>query len=121
MAFIRTGSPKERSAMERKSSRVVVLVLTGHALAAAWTCRDIRQQPAQQVRGSKTIWRISRAVNTLGSVSYWLIGRRYRRSQPRKAHRASALAVMSPTYYRRAEHPVRRGNQPWNAYHRKQA
>jgi hypothetical protein len=37
--------------MERNSSRVVVLVLTGHALAAAWTWRDIRQQPAQQVRG----------------------------------------------------------------------
>ena len=69
--------------MERKSSRVVVLVLIGHALAAAWTWRDIRHQPAQQVRGSKTFWRISSAVNTLGSVGYWLIGRRYRRSQPR--------------------------------------
>jgi hypothetical protein len=34
--------------MERKSGRVVVLVLAGHALAAAWTWRDIRQQPAQQ-------------------------------------------------------------------------
>ena len=66
--------------MERNSRRVVVLVLTGHALAAAWTWRDIRQQP-QQVRGSKTFWRISSAVNTLGSVGYWLIGRRYRRSQ----------------------------------------
>jgi len=40
--------------MERKSSRVVILVLAGHALAAAWTWRDIRQQPPQQVRGSKT-------------------------------------------------------------------
>lgn len=69
--------------MERNSSRVVVLVLTGHSLAAAWTWRDIRQQPAQQVRGSKTFWRISSAVNTLGSVGYWLIGRRYRRSQRR--------------------------------------
>ena len=69
--------------MERKSGRVVVLVLAGHALAAAWTWRDIRQQPAQQVRGSETFWRISSAVNTLGSVGYWLIGRRYRRSQPR--------------------------------------
>jgi hypothetical protein len=39
--------------MERNSSRIVVLVLTGHALAAAWTWRDIRQQPAQQVRGVK--------------------------------------------------------------------
>jgi hypothetical protein len=40
--------------MERNSSRVVALVLTGHALAAAWTWRDIRQQSARQVRGSKT-------------------------------------------------------------------
>jgi hypothetical protein len=39
--------------MERKSSRVVALVLTGHALAAAWTWRDIRQQSAQQVGGVK--------------------------------------------------------------------
>ena len=56
--------------MERKSSRVVVLVLTAHALAAAWAWRDIRQQPAQQLRGSKTFWRISSVVNTLGSVGY---------------------------------------------------
>ncbi len=69
--------------MERKSSRVVVLVLAGHVLAAAWTWRDIRRQPAQRIRGSKAFWRISCAVNTLGSAGYWLIGRRYRRSQPR--------------------------------------
>jgi hypothetical protein len=31
--------------MERKSSRVVLLVLAGHALAAAWTWRDIRRRP----------------------------------------------------------------------------
>lgn len=69
--------------MQRKSTRVMVLVLAGHALAAAWTWRDIRQQPDQQVRGPKAFWRISSAVNTLGSVAYWLIGRRYRRPQPR--------------------------------------
>ena len=68
--------------MKLKSDKAVVLVLTGHALAAAFTWRDIRQQPAQQVRGSKTFWRIASAANTLGSAGYWLIGRRYRRSQP---------------------------------------
>ncbi len=68
--------------MERNSSRVVVLVLIGHVLAAVLTWRDIQLQPAQQVRGSKTFWRISSAVNTFGSVGYWLIGRRYWRSQP---------------------------------------
>ena len=69
--------------MELKYGKAVVLVVTGHALAAAFTWRDIRQQPAQQVRGSKAFWRIASAVNTLGSAGYWLIGRRYRRAQPR--------------------------------------
>lgn len=69
--------------MERKPGKVMALVLTGHALAAAWTWPDIRRQPAQQVRGSKAFWRIFSAVSTLGSAGYWLIGRRYRRPQPR--------------------------------------
>ncbi len=69
--------------MGGKSGRVVVPVLTGHAPAAAWAWRDIRQQPAQQVRGSKTVWRIASAASTPGPAGYWLIGRRYRRSQPR--------------------------------------
>jgi hypothetical protein len=60
--------------VERNSSRVV-MVLIGRVLVAVLTWRDIRQQPAQQVRGSKTFWRISSAVNTLGSAGYWLIGR----------------------------------------------
>jgi len=55
----------------------LVLVLAGHVLAAAWTWRDIRQRPAQQIRGSKGLWRLLSAVNTLGTVAYWLIGRRY--------------------------------------------
>jgi hypothetical protein len=62
--------------MERKSSRIL-LFLIGHVLVAAWTWRAIRQRPAQRVRGSKALWRVFSAVNTLGSVSYWLIGRRY--------------------------------------------
>ena len=68
--------------MERKSSRIL-LFLIGHVLVAAWTWRDIRRRPAQQVRGSKALWRVFSAVNTLGSVGYWLIGRRYERSQSR--------------------------------------
>jgi hypothetical protein len=69
--------------VERNRSRVVPLVLAGHAVIAAWTWRDIRHQPAGQVRGSKTFWRVASAVNTLGSAGYWVIGRRYRRPQAR--------------------------------------
>jgi len=68
--------------VERKSGAVAA-VLAGHALVATWTWRDIRRQPAQQIRGSKTFWRIASAVNTLGSLGYWVIGRRYRRPQAR--------------------------------------
>jgi hypothetical protein len=63
--------------------RALVLVLIGHTIVATVTWRDIRRQPAQRVRGSKTFWRIASAVNTLGAAGYWLIGRRYRSTQPR--------------------------------------
>jgi hypothetical protein len=63
--------------------RALVLILIGHTLVATLTWRDIRRQPAQRVRGSKTFWRIASAVNTLGSAGYWLLGRRYRSTQPR--------------------------------------
>jgi hypothetical protein len=63
--------------VQRRSGTVVAAVLVGHTLVAAWTWRDIRQQPDQRIRGSKGFWRTASAVNTLGSLGYWLIGRRY--------------------------------------------
>jgi len=62
--------------MERKPNGLLLFVL-GHVLVAAWTWRDIQQRPAQQIRGSKRLWRLLSAANTLGSASYWLAGRRY--------------------------------------------
>jgi hypothetical protein len=67
--------------MERKPPAALPLILAAHAVIAAWTWRDIRDQPAQRIRGSKRLWRVLSAVNTLGSAGYWLIGRRYGRSQ----------------------------------------
>lgn len=64
--------------MERKQS-ALALVLTGHVLAAALTWRDIRHRPDQRIRGPKGLWRFLSAVNTLGSIGYWLVGRRYGR------------------------------------------
>jgi len=59
----------------------LVSILTGHVIFASVTWRDIKRQPAGQVRGSKTLWRILSSVNSLGSVGYWLIGRRYGKPQ----------------------------------------
>jgi hypothetical protein len=56
--------------------KVVLLYLPVHLLAVALTWRDIRHRPANQLRGSKRLWRVVSALNTLGAGAYWLAGRR---------------------------------------------
>ena len=56
---------------------LLVAGLTVHLVAVTVTWRDISVRPADRIRGSKTGWRIASAVNTIGSVGYWLVGRRY--------------------------------------------
>lgn len=56
---------------------LLVAGLTVHLAAVTLTWRDISVRPAERIRGNKTGWRIASAVNTLGSVGYWLVGRRY--------------------------------------------
>jgi hypothetical protein len=64
-------------AANRKPSKLfVATVAVVHVTAVALTWRDLRDRPATQVRGNKTIWRVASTMNTLGSVAYWLFGRR---------------------------------------------
>ena len=37
---------------------------------------DISRRPADQIRGSKGLWRAAAAINTIGPVSYFAFGRR---------------------------------------------
>lgn len=62
----------------RTKGLVLVIAYTAvvHAPVAALTWRDLRERPATQVRGDKKIWRTASVLNTLGSVAYWLVGRR---------------------------------------------
>lgn len=62
--------------MSRKTLRVLVFYLPFHFAAVAITWRDISRRPPQQIRGSKRLWRLTSAVNTLGALAYWLAGRR---------------------------------------------
>jgi len=66
----------ESSTVERKRNPIL-LILMGHVLVTSLTWRDIRRRPQQRIRGGKGLWRLLSGVNTLGSVGYWLIGRRY--------------------------------------------
>lgn len=37
---------------------------------------DIRRRPASLIRGPKRLWRAAAAVNTLGPLAYFTLGRR---------------------------------------------
>ena|ERR1700712_1558795 len=59
---------------------VIAFVGLIHVPVTVLTWLDLRSRPAAQIRGSKVIWRLASALNTTGSVAYWLFGRR--RSTP---------------------------------------
>jgi hypothetical protein len=61
---------------DRKSLQALLLYLPFHLAVVAVTWRDISRRPPDQVRGSKRLWRLASAVNTLGALAYWLGGRR---------------------------------------------
>jgi hypothetical protein len=58
------------------AQRVWVLALLAAALGlVAAAERDIQRRPAEQVRGSKLLWRLV-CLNALGAMSYFRWGRR---------------------------------------------
>jgi hypothetical protein len=62
-----------------KRSRVLVValgVVEVSLLAAALI--DIRRRPADQIRGSKRMWRGLAFINIVGPLAYFTLGRRQR-------------------------------------------
>jgi hypothetical protein len=59
-----------------KQKRVLVVALIVHVIALRLTWRDLSRRPAAAVRGKKRMWRLASLLNTSGSVTYWLFGRR---------------------------------------------
>jgi hypothetical protein len=62
--------------MTEKQKRVLIVVLVIHVIMLKLTWLDLRRRPDSAVRGKKRIWRLASALNTTGSVTYWLFGRR---------------------------------------------
>jgi hypothetical protein len=58
------------------SPAVMGLILAAHLAVTSITWRDLRRRPDSEVRGSKRVWRAASALNTTGSVAYFLLGRR---------------------------------------------
>ena len=63
---------KERSPAQRFWVLVLITVSLGLVAAAE---RDIQRRPADQMRGSKLLWRLV-CLNAVGSASYFRWGRR---------------------------------------------
>ncbi len=56
--------------------KVLVFVLVIHLIMVRLTWLDLRRRPESAVRGPKSLWRLASAMNTMGSLTYWLFGRR---------------------------------------------
>jgi hypothetical protein len=63
--------------MNRKPTdpRLLGLFAVLHLGITALTWSDLRRRPATSVRGPKALWRALSALNTSGSVAYFLLGR----------------------------------------------
>ena len=67
--------------MNGDKTRIALAVLfLAEVGLAALTWRDIRNRPAEEIRGSKRLWRVISTINPGNSVAYWLVGRKYGRS-----------------------------------------
>jgi hypothetical protein len=62
--------------MTEKQKRILSVALVIHVIMLSLTWRDLSKRPAAAVRGKKGMWRIASLLNTSGSVTYWLFGRR---------------------------------------------
>ena len=62
--------------IQRKDVRRFIPILVAHAAITTLTWRDLRRRPENQVRGSKKLWRVASAVNTIGSLAYMTVGRK---------------------------------------------
>jgi Na+/melibiose symporter-like transporter len=62
--------------MTEKQKRILSMALVIHVIILTLTWRDLSKRPAAAVRGKKGMWRIASLLNTSGSVTYWLFGRR---------------------------------------------
>jgi hypothetical protein len=63
-----------------KKRIALVVIFLAEVVLATLTWRDIRNRPAEEIRGSKRLWRIISTINPGNSVAYWVVGRRYGRS-----------------------------------------
>jgi hypothetical protein len=71
-----SGPWRGRKPLTPQQKKILRVVLVIHVIVYSLTLRDLRRRPDSAVRGPKLLWRVAAALNTSGSVAYWLFGRR---------------------------------------------
>lgn len=62
--------------MARRKWILLIVLIPVHIAVTRFTWADIRDRPADQIRGSKRLWRILSAVQMGNSLAYFVIGRK---------------------------------------------
>ena len=94
MANKRRSTPARRSGTNsrrwRRFGTIAAAIVQLSLLVAAQT--DITRRPAEQIRGSKAMWRLATLVNFVGPASYFTFGvKRRPGAKPSQLHRPSVI------------------------------
>lgn len=65
-----------RRTLTPSQKKVFIAIAAIEFTAKLFALRDIHRRPAEQVRGSKRLWRMAMAINFFGPASYYAFGRR---------------------------------------------
>ena len=70
--------PKKQTWAEMTTPQRVGVIVGGLIQIALLIAaqRDIKQRPADQIRGGKQVWRAVSMINFVGPISYFLFGRK---------------------------------------------
>jgi hypothetical protein len=63
-------------ARSRPNPKVLFPAIAFQLVVGTITVRDVRNRPAELIRGPKWLWALWGGSNTLGALVYWLIGRK---------------------------------------------
>jgi hypothetical protein len=68
--------PEKWSDLTAGQRNAITILAVTDLIAKIVMLVDIRRRPANLIRGPKRLWRAAAAVNTLGPLAYFTLGRR---------------------------------------------
>ena len=70
---------KKWSELSTRNRRLMAVAGVIEVVLLAATLIDLKRRPADQIRGSKRMWRALAFINVIGPIAYFTFGRRRQR------------------------------------------